>query len=340
MAPLSWCNLLQQLDHVPDGLLDVAPAELHTVLPWPTLIHLAGRAEHPLFVSVLLHGNETTGLRAAQQLLRKYRNRPLPRSLSVLFGNIAATRLGLRRLENQVDYNRIWPGTEHPACNETRMAQQIVDQMARRSPFASVDVHNNTGLNPHYACVGRLDLHTLQLAAMFSRLCIYSTRPKGTLSAALAAICPAVTVECGKPGQAFGAEHAFDYLDACLHLAELPGHPVASHDLELYESVAQIYVEPQVAFGFSRATAELNLMPDLDHLNFTPVPAGFVLGQVRSAGLPLRVIDGSGTDVAADYFRVEEGRLVLRKPVMPSMLTTDERVVRQDCLGYLMERRT
>jgi hypothetical protein len=42
--------------------------------------------------------------------------------------------------------------------------------------------------------------------------------------------------------------------------------------------------------------------------------------------------------VSREYFALDEGRLVLRRPAMPSMLTLDERIIRQDCLGYLMER--
>lgn len=65
------------------------------------------RLPEPLFVSMLLHGNETTGLLAVQRLLDKYRDQPLPRALSVFVGNVEAARLGLRRLEGQPDYNRI-----------------------------------------------------------------------------------------------------------------------------------------------------------------------------------------------------------------------------------------
>jgi len=302
-------------------------------------MHLAGRREQPLFVSVLLHGNETTGLHAVQMLLKKYVHRPLPRALSIFVGNVHAARAGLRRLDNQVDYNRIWPGTEHSSRPETAMAQWVVEEMVKRNVFTSIDVHNNTGLNPHYACVNRLDCRSLQLAAMFGRLCIYSTHPRGTQTAAFAEICPAVTLECGKPGHAYGAEHAFDYLDGCLHLDHIPDQPVASHDLELYESVAQVFVSPGVDFGFANDSADLNFMSDLDRLNFRPVPAGFVLGQVRTGHVPLRVCNGSGEDVADYYFRVEDGQLLLTKALMPSMLTLDELVIRQDCLGYLMERR-
>ena len=105
-------TLLKQLDYLPEGLLEVSPKELHTILPEPTLIHLPGKQSAPLFVSVLLHGNEPTGFMAIQLLLRKYKDKQLPRSLSLFVGNVTAAKHNLRRLDNQPDYNRIWPGTE------------------------------------------------------------------------------------------------------------------------------------------------------------------------------------------------------------------------------------
>ena len=236
---------LTQLAAVPPGLIDASPEGLGALFGSCTLIHLNGQRPQPLFVSVLLHGNEITGLQAVQMLLRRYADRPLPRALSLFFGNVEAACRGVRRRDDQPDYNRIWPGTELQDCPETAVARQAVEVMAARGVFACVDVHNNTGINPHYACIDRLDHRTLQLAVLFSRLCIHSTQPKGTCSAGFAAVCPAVTLECGKPGTAFGAEHAVDYLDACLRLDHVPVHPVPRHDLDLYESVAQILVRAE-----------------------------------------------------------------------------------------------
>jgi len=332
-------TVLTQHDSIPEGLLDASAESLHAVLPSCSLLHLPGLRPQPLFVAVLLHGNETTGLQAVQGLLRRYEGRPLPRALSLFFGNLEAARLGVRRRDDQPDYNRIWPGTDLGDRSEAKLARQVVDLMTQRGVLACVDVHNNTGLNPHYACVDGLDHRTLQLAALFGRLCIYSTRPTGTCSAAFADVCPAVTLECGKPGTDFGAEHALEYLDACLHLDHIPEHPVARHDLDLYESVAQVLVPPDVDFGFGAGDTALELIPDLDRLNFTPVPAGFNWARVHTDRLPVRVINGCGDDVAARYFHVEDGCLRSIRPVMPSMLTLDRRAIRLDCLGYLMEPR-
>jgi hypothetical protein len=42
--------------------------------------------------------------------------------------------------------------------------------------------------------------------------------------------------------------------------------------------------------------------------------------------------------VTAEFFTTADGLLRLRRAAMPAMLTLDARVVRQDCLCYLMER--
>ena len=138
--------LFNQLNAVPSGLLEVDSMQLGSLLPKPTLIHLPGKLTEPLFISVLLHGNEPTGFLAVQQLLKKYLHRELPRSLALFFGNIDAAAQNARRLEHQPDYNRIWPGTELPASPETEMAAAVITTMRERRVFASIDVHNNTGL--------------------------------------------------------------------------------------------------------------------------------------------------------------------------------------------------
>jgi hypothetical protein len=72
--------MLTVLDSLPEGLLACEATDLHRVLDGPTLIHLPGRRPEPLFVSVLLHGNEVTGWQAARELLQEYQQRELPRA--------------------------------------------------------------------------------------------------------------------------------------------------------------------------------------------------------------------------------------------------------------------
>jgi hypothetical protein len=308
------------------------------VLRGPTLIHLPGQRANPLFVTVLLHGNETSGLEAMQQVLGRHAGKPLPRALSLFFGNVAAARHNLRRLDDEPDYNRVWPGTEQPEHPLQGVMASVVDEMRARRVFASVDIHNNTGLNPHYACVNRLTTPFLHLARLFSRTVVYFERPVGVQSAAFAALCPAVTIECGKPGIRENADRAAEFVDACLHLSHLPDHPVPKHDLDLYHTVATVSVPEDIDFCIGPGECDLLFERDLEMLNFRDLPVGWPLARVRSPGLKLCVSDHHGRDVSAAYLGCRGDVLELKRAVTPAMLTKDVRVIRQDCLCYFMER--
>ena len=323
-------------DAVPDGLLELDASRLHERLPGPTLLRLAGRRDDCLFLSVLLHGNETTGWEAARGLLDRYRDKPLPRGLLLFIGNIAAAHEGARHLDWQPDYNRIWAGA---GGAHQRMVDELLAEVARWPLFAALDVHNNTGRNPHYACVTRVDPPSLQLATLFGRTVVHFTRPETVITRAMAAFCPSVTVECGRPGEAFGTRHALDYIDACLHLDHLPHGQVTPHDIDLFHTVAIMRIPDQRSIAFGDGPADIVLNHNLDEYNFRELPAGTAFGRLADAGDPVvTVSDETGADVSSDYFTVRAGELVTRLTLMPSMLTCDPRIVRQDCLGYIMRR--
>jgi len=298
-------------------------------------MHLPGRREPRLFVSVLLHGNEPTGLYAIQSLLCDYAGRELPRALSIFVGNVSAAAQGMRRLDGQPDYNRVWGGGDDP---EHKMMAQVTDEMRRRGVMASIDIHNNTGLNPHYACINRLDSCFLQLAAMFGRTVVYFTQPEGVQSLAFADICPSVTLECGQPGQRYGVEHARDYVDACLNLADIPVHPVAARDIDVFHTMAIVTVPERNSFGFGGEDVQLQFFEDIDHFNFSELPVGTCFGWRHSVDAYLACQDEYGNDVSDRYFSYDNNKIQLATSVMPAMLTLDEKVIRQDCFCYLMER--
>lgn len=332
--------MLNVIDFIPEGLLECEAFDLHRVLDGPTLIHLTGHREKPLFVSVLLHGNEDTGWQAVRELLKKTGDVDLPRALSVFIGNVTAAKDNKRFLEYQPDYNRIWedvPGTEE--LPEREMMRQVVAQMSERNVFASVDVHNNTGFNPHYACVRSLDDHHLHLATLFSRTVVYFRTPAGVQTAPFADLCPAVTIEAGRAGQQYGLEHTRDFLDACLHLSQVPVHPVRRHDIDLFHTVAVCKIPADTSFGFDDGTRDIDFIGDLDHLNFRELPAGTTLARVSNNDKwSLDVRDETGVEVKRKYFVVIDGELRTVASFMPSMLSVSETAIRQDCLCYLMER--
>ena len=328
--------MLNVTDTLPDNILSLTAPELHSVLPGPTLIHLRGRREPVVFVCVLLHGNEHTGWEAIRKLLSVYSGKELPRSLSIFIGNVKAARYNQRFLEGQPDFNRIWDGGNSP---EQRMMQQIRDEMENRGVYISIDVHNNTGKNPHYACVNKTQNKFLQVATLFSRTVVYFVRPEGVQSMAFSRFCPSVTIECGTSGETSGTKHAYEFIDACLHLSEIPAHAVIDHDLDLYHTIAVVKISGKYSFGFDQAKKDMQFDEKIEYYNFRELPEGTVIGCVRD-GIehPLDIRNEQGVQVSNDYFSVDNGKIRSCKRVIPAMISLNTEIIRKDCLCYLMER--
>ena len=326
------------LDEIPNGFLDCPSCDLHMLLNGPTLIELTGKREPPLFVSILLHGNEDSGLGAIQKVIRRYQDRPLPRSLMLLVGNVEAARHSRRRLDSQPDYNRIWPGTRSQADTaEKRIMAEVHARVLDRCAIAAIDLHNNTGRNPHYAVVCNLDPVTLGLAGIFSRRAVCFRGLPGTQTASFANLIPAVTAECGQPGNESNAAAGAHFVNSVLNLDELPIGVEEGTVLDLYHTLGVVRVREHVSFTLGSGDAELRFEPALEKHNFRELKPGTVLGET-SHRMPLQMANEAGEDVADDYFENDGGKLKLRKPAVPAMLTGNADIVRQDCLCYLMER--
>ena len=326
----------------PPGLFELSARELHRQLDGPALVHVDGDRQPPLLVSVLLHGNEPVGWDAVRELVARHRNGRLPRALTLFIGNVTAAREGQRRLEGQPDYNRVWKGASGP---EGELAREVTARLRAAPPFAAVDIHNNTGVNPHYACITRLDPHSLALARMFSRPVVYVRTPDTILAAALAPFTTAVILEAGRPGERRGVEHVIEYLEHCLALETLP-QPSPQRPLDLFETVATVRVRGGARFGFApggvmaaNAALELQLLEEFEHYNFEELAAGTLFGYVSGSGpLPLEITDVADRDVAARYIRTEGQELRLARDLVPAMFSPDPAIIRQDVVCYFMER--
>jgi len=331
---------LLEIKEIPEGLLNIASArQLHTLLPHPTLLSLEGHHKAPLFVSVLLHGNEDTGLLAIQQILRKYADHRLPRSLIVFFGNVYAAKEGVRRLEGQPDYNRVWPEGEMCDTPEGELIARVVEKVVASHPFASIDIHNNTGKNPHYGCINSLSHDFLYLASLFGRTTVFFETPTGVQSLAMSKYAPAITVECGKPHLQKGTDHAAAFVDSLLHLSSFPDHALSTEkELDVCHTVAKVTLPEAYRFSYTDASADLKLLSSLEESNFSMLEEGTLFASVKEGSeARFEVYNDENQECFHRYFTIEHGEIRLKKRLMPSMITLDERVIRQDCFCYLME---
>jgi len=324
-----------RLHGLPDEFFEISTAKIRSLFPNPTLIHLEGRDSKFLFISILLHGNEYTGLKVMQKVLAEHAD-DLPRSILLFIGNVRAAESNRRYLPDQVDYNRCWPGTELEPSATSQMMQRVVEIAHGLPLFAAIDIHNNTGKNPHYACITDPSLENQNLAARFNRVGMVF-RHRGVCSMAFDGICPAVTLECGLPGDPKGIEHACRFVEDMLTLDELPHKQPTRHALHLVESHLTLNIPEDVSFEFDpQADADLRFEADFEDRNFTLFDPHQVFGYTRVAR-PFSITDTAGHDVTDDIMRIEEGKIYLNNTMMPAMITRDKLVVRQDCLCHLLQ---
>lgn len=327
-------------DGLPDALLDLDDVALLEELERPTLIRVPGSGEQPpRAVATLLHGDEDTGYRAVMRILRR---RPsLSFDLHVVVGNVRAALedggFSHRFLDDQEDFNRIW-GAD-PTTRMRLAADGILTELREAKISSLVDIHNNTGTNPFYAIVTRLDPDSLTLATTFTTTVLHWDLGVGTLMEALDDLCPAIAVECGMAGRHDSLSFAVDGLRRHLAAGPPADEPI-ERDFDLLGDLRKVVVRPEVRFRFGGALGEdvdFVVEQDADAHNFRPVPAGHVLGRVPSReACPLLVAGPDGEDVTAEYVEVrDDGEVVTRVPFTPVMMTRTAEAARKDCLFYI-----
>ena len=339
LGSVSDYRMLRIYDEVPNGLFSTPAEGLIRVLDGPSLIRVAGLTKPAIFVSVLLHGNETSGWNAISRLLR---DKPqLPRDILLFIGNVEAAAFGQRALPTQPDYNRIWRDFKG---DEAALAEQLLAALADESLFVALDIHNNTGRNPHYSVLTQTDNRSKGLAYLFSDKAVYIEEPDTVLGRALQVFCPVTTVEVGPVADPTSEDRAFDLLQTYLALSELPGDP--GDGLVLHRSLGRVHIPDGVRFDFTDdISAEQALDEDLiltsgiEAVNFHEIPRGFQFGVGRKPLYELiKVFNPAHQDITDTIFEVhQDGTIALRRSIIPAMFTTDHTVIRQDCLGYLME---
>ena len=304
---------LNVLEALPASFAQLAASELADALGGPTLFDLRKRETPPLFVSVLLHGNETSGWDAVRRLVDEVS----AASVLLFVGNVEAARRGTRSVPGGLDFNRVWEGGD---TAEAAIADEVTAFAAAARPYVAVDVHNNTGDNPPYAVVTDTRPRTLSVARAFARRALLTAQPEGFLSRRFASFCTAVTVEVGTPRDAMSTERATSFLARLLTSATAPDDDPA--DLALFETTARVLL-------LDGAVIE----PSVQRFNFRSAPAGTAL--TRSG--PLVAEDASGDDVTDAYLAHENGAMVLKRNTYVAMYTGSEESARLDCLCYLLQ---
>jgi hypothetical protein len=327
-------------DGLDDALLDTDEHSLLQALGRPTLIRIPGEGtQPPRALSVLLHGDESTGLQAIHRVLQHRRRYPF--DLYVMIGNVQAALappgFASRYLDDQEDFNRIW-GFDDPTTPQRVAADAILAELRAAGPESVIDIHNNTGDNPFYAILTRVEPRALSLATLFTTTILRWDLQAATMMEALNDVATTAAVECGLPGRPESLAFAIDGIRRYLAAPPLD-EPARVADHDLLGGLVKVTVDPDARFRFGGELDDehdLVLRPDADVHNFVEVPPGHVLGAIHpGAALPLRAVDARGRDVTADHLVARDGEVALRRTSVPVMMTRTVAATRKDCLFYL-----
>jgi hypothetical protein len=270
--------------------------------------------------SNVLHGNETSGWAALRQYLS---DNPTPRrSLIIFLGNLAAAAESVRSLPGQVDYNRIWKGA---SGYEGELVAELMAHLQAAKLFAALDIHNNTGRNPHYGVLTSITPQSMGLAYLFSDTAVYMEEPDTVITLAAQTLCPATAIEAGPVGDRQSDLRTFDLLERYMNLDEIPLQ--ARSSLRLHRALARVHVMDNIEFDFADemdsarlATDDLILTAGMEAVNFHAVPAGTEFAFTRRPlSHTLRVLDPSHRDVTDDFLTEVHGDVSLRRNVIPAM---------------------
>jgi hypothetical protein len=241
-----------------------------------------------------------------------------------------------RHLPSQKDWNRIWAPSELEDGMEKELAYEVIQYASKLKLIANLDIHNNTGNNPPYGCINHIGGNFLKLAKLFDEKVIYFTEPHQVQSMAFAKFCPSMTIEAGLPGEQQGIDLILRFLNLLMdnphfHKLETP------EDVELFHTVAKINIPAGANLDFEnsrRSFQQYSLRPDLEKLNFADISSGVSFGYAKQ---PFEVTHYKGGDVFSDFFNFHDEEIKTKKKFTLCMLTKDKYIIKNDCLGYIME---
>ena len=304
----------------------------------PTVLWFPGKDRtRTRAVTTLLHGNESSGVRALHRWIREAH---IPEvNLLCFVGAVQAA------LTEPYFSNRCVPGwRDLNRCflapflgPDAAVAEGWLGELRTAKPEALIDIHNTSGRSPAYGVATVGGSQQESLTGLFSDHLIVTDLRLGALMEATEKEWPTVTIECGGANNHLSHEVAYQGLmryasaQALDRLAR--GITVAHHPLRV-----EIRPGLTIAYGTEAvAGADLTLPVEVDLYNFGVMSSDDHLGWVGDRGLEILFTkDALGRDRSAEIFSVHDGDLRLVNPSRIMMATTSPEIAQSDCLFYVL----
>ncbi len=305
----------------------------------PSRLEIPGRDSSRCRVIVtLLHGNETSGLKALHRLL----NMPLQPAVTTyvyVIGIEEALTPPLfthRQLPGRRDYNRCFsPPFDQDA--EGLLCKALLDDIQALQPEAVVDVHNTSGKGPAFCVSVDLQPRHRALVPLFSWRLMVTDLKLGSLMETDSEAMPVITVECGGTAEPSSDQFAFETLQRFLNQPNLFEAGSSKHSLDVYRNPLRVELPRTGRVAYAEAPhpeADLTLRADIEANNFRTVTPDMPLGWMSQSTVWKPHAWREGNDHFDELYRIDTGKLYPRVAQKLFMITTNPLIALSDCLWY------
>ena len=304
----------------------------------PSLLWFSGKdSTRTRAFSTLLHGNESSGVRALHRWIREGHEPAV--NLLCFIGVVQAALtepfFSTRCVTGWRDLNRCFRAPfDGP---EGRIAEGFLKECRSAKSEALIDVHNTSGRSPAYGVTTQGGRQQEFLTSLFSDHLVVTDLRLGALMEATENEWPTVTIECGGANNHLSHQVAYQGLARYAAAESLDlssrGVTVMHHPLRV-----EIRHGATIAYGSEPCNGtDLCLPVDVDLFNFGILTSQDSLGWVGPKGLDvLYTKDALGDDRSREIFCVHEHTLRLVQPSRIMMATTRRDIAQSDCLFYVL----
>ena len=304
----------------------------------PTFLWLPGLdTTRTRAVSTLLHGNESSGVRAVHRWIQEGHQPQV--NILCFIGSIGAALAeplySHRCAPNGKDLNRCF----RPPFQglEGTIAQAMLKELHNTQPETLIDIHNTSGRSPAYGVTTQNGAVQEILAGIFCDNLVVTDLRLGTLMEATESSWPTVTIEVGGAQDQQAHELAFR---GFTRYAWAKNFPELSRPVTVTHHPIRVELQKGATVGYDSSPipdVDLTLTPDVDRLNFGTLAPHERLGWIGARGVEaLWAKDATGQNLASRLFSVNNGELRLVHPSRLMMATTNAAIAQSDCLFYIL----
>lgn len=322
---------------LPNEVGDTVEAFLEQLVK-PTVLWFPGKdTSRTRALSTLLHGNESSGVRALHRWIKEAHVPEV--NLFCFVGAVQAAitepYFSNRCMPGWRDLNRCFrPPFLGP---DGAVAEAVLEDLRQAKPEALLDIHNTSGRSPAYGVTTVGGTQQESLTGLFSDHLIVTDLRLGTLMEATEKEWPTVTIECGGANNHLSHEVAYQGL---MRYASVPRLDALSRGIIVAHHPLRVEIRPglSIAYGTEAVVgADLTLPLEVDLYNFGVMSSDDHLGWVGERGMDvLFTKDALGRDRSSEIFTIQDGDLRLVKPSRIMMATTLPEIAQSDCLFYVL----